>query len=75
MECRKVIDLPWEPVPLTLERILVHRDTGQVIEFTDDIYAPEQELPIIGLAGMFAEEDLDTLKKRWTEYELASGGA
>jgi hypothetical protein len=69
------IDLPWIPLPDTEERILRHYRTGQIIEFTDDIVAPEQEYPIIGLADMFSQEDMNRLMRRYTPYELASGGA
>lgn len=69
------LDLPWEPVLHTEEKVLRHRDTGQMIEFTDDLVAPEQEYPIIGIADMFTQEDMRKLMRKYTPYELASGGA
>lgn len=69
------VDLPWLPVHGTEERVLRHRDTGKLIQFTDDVPAPEQELPIVGLASMFSQEDMDRLSNKYSEYELASGGA
>ncbi len=64
----------WEPVDGN-EKILRNKISGRIIEFTDDVDAPEQELPILGLIEVFAEEDIPDLLKRWTKYELYSGGA
>jgi len=68
------IDLPWVPVQGTEERSIVHKRTGQVLHFTDDVYAPEQEPPIMGLADLMAMEDIQPMKKQYTKYELFSGG-
>ncbi len=69
------IDIPWIPVLYTDEKVLRHRDTGQLIEFTDDYHAPSQELPVLGLADMFSQEDMDKMMRRYTPYELLSGGS
>ena len=65
----------WEEIPHTGERILRNTRTGRIIEFTDDIHAPHEELPMLGLVDFFAPEDLEELRKKYTDYELLSGGA
>jgi len=67
-------DEVWQVVPDTGERVLVHRDDGRVIEFTDDLYAPEQEIERLGIAAMFSEEDIKRMLKEYTEYQILSGG-
>ena len=68
------IQLDWVPVDGN-EKVLRNKMSGRIIEFTDDAFAPEQEVPILGLMDFFAEEDIPKLLERWTEYELLSGGA
>jgi len=70
-----MIYIDWEVVPNTGERVLRNKVTGKTIEFTDDIDAPEQELPPLGIADMFDETDIRRLQRMYTKYELVSGGA
>ncbi len=65
----------WEVVPHTGERVLRNTIDGRIIEFTDDPIAPHQEEPMLGIAGMFSEEDIDMLLQKYSPYDLASGGA
>ena len=68
------VDLAWEVVPHTEEKVLRNKYTTQIVEFDDTHHAPEQEMPLVGLADFFSEEDRPRLAAKYTKYQLLSGG-
>ena len=64
----------WEPVLGTGERVLRNTLTGRIISFSDDLYEPSLELPMLGLAGMVSVDDAQRNLDWLDEYQIASGG-
>ena len=69
------INSEWEVVAGTQEKTLRNTRTGRQIHFSDDPDDRRYDPPEIGLAAVFSEHDLASLRNKYTPYQLLSGGS